>query len=263
MQSAFSGVGLELIVVPAVWGPTLPPKTIESRVDVEGTKAIIGWRQASVNELGCALSHQEVYTYALESGCDWALVLEDDVSLSSDFFTTIKSFKLDFDQPTIISFFSRGKRFVKSNPRYPLGKTNLFRCLAPPGQAAAYMINREALALTLEFQKITGWADWPRWAIGCNFYLAYPWLVLEDENGSLIPAQPLSKRSYWAWRFKVVSGIGYIRDKDHFRNYSEYSFWHLKTWILRIKYKLGLFVPINRDDQGSLWVSRLETGNKI
>ena len=263
LQFAFSVAGIELIVVPAIWGPSLTPKTIESSVDVEGTRAIIGWRKPSLNEMGCALSHQEVYSRAIKSGCDWALVLEDDVSLSSEFFTALKCFELNFDKPTIVSFFSRGKRFVNANPQYRFGISNLFSCLAPPGQAAAYIINDKALKLTLGFEKVTGWADWPRWAIACDFYLAYPWLASEDGNNSLIPAQPLSKRSYWAWRFNVVSGLGYIKDKQYFNNYSEYSFWHIKTWILRIKFKLGLFIPMNLAEEGSLWVSRIESQNKI
>ena len=256
MISAFNAAGLELIILPAVWGPSLRCETIESRFDVEGTRALIGWRGASLNEIGCALSHQEVYSRAFNTECDWALVLEDDVVLSTDFLEAIKVFNLIIDSPAVISFFSRGKRFVTSKPRFNFGEANLYSCSAPPGQTAAYLINRKALELTLKFERVIGLADWPQWAYGCNFYLAYPWLVSESATDSLIPAQSLSKVSYWVWRLGVITGIRYLKDRRYFTTYSEYFFWHLKPWILRIKYKLRIIVPIDNKRIESVWISR-------
>jgi hypothetical protein len=82
-------------------------------------------------------------------------------------------------------------------------------------------------------------------------------MVKEDASGSLIPIPPLNKGKYWAWRIGTISGIGFYKDRKFFQNFSEYFFWHIKPWILRVKFKLGLFGPSNPSDTGSIWVSRI------
>jgi len=255
--NAFADAGLDLEIFPAVWGDSLDPEDITSRIELDGTRALIGWESATNRQLACALSHQLVYENAFHSQCDWALVLEDDVEVSKEFLETIFSFNLEFASPTVISFFSRGKRFVRRNHVKELNDSDLYECLIPPGQAAAYIINRKALETIMSFPKISGLADWPRWSRFCDFYLAYPWMVKEDANGSLIPIPPLNKGRYWAWRLGTISGIGFFMDRRFFQSFSEYFFWHIKPWILRVKFKLGFIGPINSSDPLAVWVSKI------
>jgi GR25 family glycosyltransferase involved in LPS biosynthesis len=257
LMAAFAEAGLDLEIFPAVWGDSLEPSEVTSSIEIEGTRALIGWEAATNRQMACALSHQRVYEKAFHSHCDWVLVLEDDVEVSKEFLKTISDFNLEFANPTVISFFSRGKRFVRKNHVKEINNSNLYECLIPPGQAAAYIVNRKALETIMSFPKISGLADWPRWSRFCDFYLAYPWMVKEDASGSLIPIPPLNKGKYWAWRIGTISGIGFYKDRKFFQNFSEYSFWHIKPWILRVKFKLGFFGPSNPSDTGSIWVSRI------
>ena len=263
LTKAFAGAGLDLEIFPAVWGDSLSPEDIASSIEIEGTRALIGWEFATNRQMACALSHHGVYEKAFNSKCDWVLVLEDDVHISKEFLKTISNLNFEFANPTVISFFSRGKRFVRRGPVEELDNTNLFKCLIPPGQAAAYIVNRKALETIMSFSKISGLADWPRWSRICDFYLAYPWLVKEDANGSLIPIPPLSKRRYWVWRIGTISGFGFYKNRKYFQNFDEYFFWHIKPWILRIKLKLKFFGPVSSSDPEGIWISKRPSLNQF
>lgn len=57
-------------------------------------------------EIGCALSHQNVYRMIVEQGIDVACVLEDDVSLSEDFEGRIEALATDLrvEAPSVLAF---------------------------------------------------------------------------------------------------------------------------------------------------------------
>ena len=57
-------------------------------------------------EIGCALSHQNVYRMICERGIDVACVLEDDVCLCEDFANRIENFSKEMlvDEPVVLAF---------------------------------------------------------------------------------------------------------------------------------------------------------------
>ncbi len=69
--------------ISAVNGKNLHPKEIQKNYD--NTRALdITGREFTQGEIGCALSHQKAYATLLKSNNKYALILEDDIDLSSD-----------------------------------------------------------------------------------------------------------------------------------------------------------------------------------
>ena len=83
--------GLEVERIPAVSGFDVPDrlrhKFFDGSAPVPSSLLLPG-------EVGCYASHLLAYERIIESGLDWALILEDDVRLTSDFVRTVRDNRL-------------------------------------------------------------------------------------------------------------------------------------------------------------------------
>lgn len=81
------GIGAEFI--DAVNGRQMNETERQSHLDLNKMRTI-GW-QLSAAEIGCALSHLKVYELMVERQLPYAIILEDDIELASDFVTLFQS----------------------------------------------------------------------------------------------------------------------------------------------------------------------------
>ena len=112
----------------------------------------------SAGEVGCLLSHQEIYETIVRENIEWALVIEDDADLLIDSDLLMRLSK---------EWFHRGYEFVHLGPN--LGgvlvgerQDKTGRALVPPLGAYAYWISlKGAFKLRTRRGAIGGLADWP------------------------------------------------------------------------------------------------------
>jgi glycosyl transferase, family 25 len=123
-------------------------------------------------EIGCAMSHLRVYEKILSDGHDYALVLEDDVTLPRDLASLVEEIaqSLSGAEVVLLNFDSTGPVQLARSEMIDL-KTNRALVLPIDGNqilsAAAYMVTREAcLRLVKGLLPISAKAD--EWAIRFN-----------------------------------------------------------------------------------------------
>jgi glycosyl transferase family 25 len=100
----------------------------------------------SAGELGCFISHREIWNLMIEKNIDYALVLEDDITLISDFNTRYESILKNLPKEWDIIYL-----FVTTNPLKEtytiLNNSNLRKISADKldvTSTAAYLINKAA-----------------------------------------------------------------------------------------------------------------------
>lgn len=257
IKRAFDSRGLPIFFFPAVWGRDLTAEALEGYFDLDKTNSYIGWRDAHIGELGCTISHQLIYKKAFLLDCQWVLIIEDDIIMTNELLDFVESFEFESSVPTVVSLYSRGKRYVRRNGQISLPKGELFKCITPPGGTQCYLINRAALAIALEQKKMSGIADWPKWSLSTDFFLAFPYLIPGDSVDSLIESYELTRKQYWKWRISVICGVHFIRNRRLYESYHEYFSIHLIPWICRVMSKMGLFERTVSDDGNDIWICRL------
>jgi GR25 family glycosyltransferase involved in LPS biosynthesis len=111
----------------------------------------------SNGELGCLLSHQEMYKYVIDSECNSAIIIEDDAKLiiHPKYLESVIELcqKSNFD---LVSFYSSGGGIVRLINNGPFAKS-----LVPGLGAVAYWINSNAAKMLLAKNCYLGLADWP------------------------------------------------------------------------------------------------------
>ena len=125
--------------------------------------------------IGCALAHRYCYERTINEGFDHALILEDDVKVSSvNLAAAIAAVKRlsDFD---IISFYSKDAVVLRKIAE-KVGKYNIHKSLYYCHGAHAYVVSRAGARKLLEAQspKIRWFSDWPIHAWCMKIYLMAP-----------------------------------------------------------------------------------------
>ena len=80
MQEQCEKYGLEPVFIEAVYGKNLSEDEINRYCDQEKAKSIFG-RELMLEEIGCALSHKNIYQRIIDENIEYALILEDDAFL--------------------------------------------------------------------------------------------------------------------------------------------------------------------------------------
>jgi len=99
----------------------------------------------TAGEIGCLLSHRQVYRHMIDNDIPVALILEDDAILSDDFPTLLRSLMSSSFKWDVIRFLSRQKVYQHSRRighlyrQYDLG-----RAQGTPGGAYAYLLTLQA-----------------------------------------------------------------------------------------------------------------------
>ncbi|WP_243975788.1 glycosyltransferase family 25 protein [Vibrio natriegens] len=82
IESQLNKLKLNYEIIEAFDGATLSESSLETLTDQGGSRSVIG-RSLTKGEVGCALSHRKIYEKLLESDNKYAIILEDDVIISS------------------------------------------------------------------------------------------------------------------------------------------------------------------------------------
>lgn len=259
--------GHEPLVEPAVWAANLSESEINEilshKFDLKKSSLQIGWRDMSLGEIATTLSHHNIYVKSLESRMpdqqisEWICVMEDDITLFPEFFERIAELEeLKLEVPTIITLFTRGKRYAsRQKDTSQLHKTLLLADI-PPGQTCLYLMNKAARQLATSSAKVCGDTDWPLWARNCRFYLSYPWVGIESSEGTTLPVYERSRVQYYLWRIKTILGIEYWKWLRQKFGYGTYFFFILKPWLLRILFRFHIYKPADASDPNSVWVRK-------
>lgn len=212
LEQDLRDAGLSAQRVAAIQSPNEAPTSIVRGLDVPAMKARLGY-EPSNSAIGCALSHRLVYSRMLEAGLELALVLEDDVRLDLAVFRPNKLAALaSTGTPTVVQLWSRGVRLAEpqSVQRFDDHAVS-FRFRYPPGQTAAYIINRQAAQLAMA-SPTDGPADWPQWGTQVNYVGVFPWPAREVGLPSSIPQVPTGGRGRM---LATVSGYRFISSRRY------------------------------------------------
>jgi glycosyl transferase family 25 len=141
-------------------------------------------------EVGCALSHQKIYKKIINENIEAALILEDDVVLSSDLREILNNITLSKTNPEII-LLSRVNKYYKKSIKKICGSYNLHKTHQAT-TAHAYIINQKA-ADRLLTNLYPVWMVSDKWSLFEDLSLAkihslvpYPVRLSEEANASTI-----------------------------------------------------------------------------
>lgn len=163
--------GLDAQISYGVDGRALTPTQLSQIYSVKRAIRIMK-RELSPMEVGCALGHRKIYEKFLETGAEWALVLEEDSFPSNNFnLDQIELKKLD--KPHIVNL-QGVSRILKQYEIFPhlvydvadLSDNNTsFTTYSVKGTvqgAFAYLMNRSAAQIAVDsYTLIDSVADWP------------------------------------------------------------------------------------------------------
>lgn len=155
------------------------PSTLEALVDATGAQISVG-RAMTGGETGCALSHRDLWDVAWQTGCEWALVLEDDAIVRPTLSEALQlTMTLPREVPIIVALYDSLvggrttpvlRRPVRTGPNL-----SLYACVHNTNGSLGYVVNRSALALLRsQTGELVCPADWPPVAGQIEFIVAWP-----------------------------------------------------------------------------------------
>ena len=252
----------QVLVQSSVWNERMSDtecsRILRDEYDLTFTELQIGWRQVKNAEWSTALGHHKIYLRALADlteSDEWVCIMEDDIELFPDFFERISELEaIKFNGPTVIQLFTRGKRFCHVDKLYSRLHSTLYRADYPPGQTCLYLMNRKAIEMSTTRTRATGDADWPLWGMQCNFILSYPWVAIEFPLNTLLPIYERSRLAYYLWRIRVLIQIDYLSWRIKGYTYSQYFFFMIRPWLLRVLYKFNFYRDKDNSDPNSIWI---------
>ena len=248
--------GIKFSRIQAIEGKSLTIASIHEKVNLKSCMSRMGVK-ISKQLIGCALSHKKVYEQFLTQSSNWALILEEDVRLGDDFHQVISDIEdgLRFQGPTIVQLFTRGERFVSRKEFSDLESNyQFFKFSSTPGQAAAYLINREAASLALTYPKIDGPSDWPNWSARVAFMGVFPFCVSENGDESSIGSTGITTFRYRMRVLEVVLGIHYFRYMKMYPSASAYFKINVKPIFNRLIWRLHGQPTHPKNDMSGLWL---------
>lgn len=242
IKSQLRSLNLKFISQEAISGKNLTESEIKDLVDLKSCDARLGYR-ISTNLIGSGLSHREVYNKGFHSEANWILVLEEDVILKK-FNKNImeKAMSLAGGNPTIIQLFTRATRLVKMPPIYDNNNKDFifeFNKRIVGSGAPAYLINRAAMALALEVDKLDGAPDWPPWAQKVKILCIYPWIFTESNEGSTVSGLILnSRKKYLCYKLSQLLGLHYLKYRKKYAGLNSYIIEEIVPYALHIWWRM-------------------------
>ena len=221
-------------------------------------------------DIGCAMSHREVWMLIAESDEPWTLVFEDDARITSagELANAIDSTTfLDNAMPIVLSLYTENA-VVRTWP-----KRGFADCLTEPSFAVAYLLTRSAAQQLAEANtNLCFCSDWPR---GSNvrflLWAGDPVAHGDEESGTTVGnrqknvlRKAVSHGTVTGHllmnRFALYSFVHYFRYKRYFSGLSDYFrkvlkhriVWHLARFALRRRrLKQGVYVASLRKNRAS------------
>lgn len=148
MQSILDGLTSNYEMFPAIDGSALDSETKDSFCNQASALRVMG-RRLSNGEIGCALSHSEIYKKIITENIERALILEDDVIIDFGFNQIIGNVaKLPQDWDCVLLCYYRNSAFKRSYFYSVRGQIRLtdsyksVRFIDVMHSTAGYLINR-------------------------------------------------------------------------------------------------------------------------
>lgn len=207
------GVGIDFTRIVAVDGRKLSDNDINSVYDAQQNRERF-YAPLTRGEIACYMSHRKAWQQLLDSDAEAAVIVEDDIIVSSDFAqlsTAIASLPGDWDLLKLAQPFKP----KQSNKLADLGTFTLvdYRTDKPPMGACGYVISRSGatklLARKSFFRPVDVDFQW-QWETGCYVQGLLPYCVDNThQHGSDIldvEDRHLKEKSAWRrfkeqWRF--------------------------------------------------------------
>ena len=217
---------LDVEFIKAIDGRVLSEEERSSRFDFKKSKKLYG-RKLNAGEVGCALSHRMVYQRLLDDGLDYALVLEDDISIKRDFNS------INWDEVDKVMRRNRPRALMLSGDFCFYRKRPLIKIYSAVG-AYAYIINKAAARLILKRAPCCVADDWLfHKRKGVRLFALYPYVVDANLNMELLSSDVKQDtwgidRSQMSLKEVVIGAVtGTIK-----RLFKEYDHFEYKTRVV-------------------------------
>lgn len=242
IKSQLRSIDLQFTSQKAIVGKNLTQYEVEDLVDLKSCDARLGYR-ISPNLIGSGLSHREVYKKGLKSEFDWILILEEDVILKNFNRDIIyKAMTFAGNYPTIIQLFTRATRLVRTPPIVNCENKDFifeFNKRIVGSGAPAYLINKAAMGIALEVNRLDGAPDWPPWAQKVKMLCIYPWIFNESNEGSTVSGLiSIDRKKYLWYRITQLFGFHYFKYRNNYNGFKSYMNEEIVPYLLHILWRV-------------------------
>ena len=192
-------VHLDVHFIEAIDGRAFSEDELKKKFDYERCMLHQG-RNLNKGEVGCVLSHRKAMQHLVESSSEYALILEDDVTIIRDL-KVLKEYNIDRilcnEVPTVL---------LLSGDFWYFKKTDIVTCYDAIG-AYAYLINRAAASLILStgkpFTVADDWFVFKR--MGLHIKAIRPYMV--DANLNMDQLSSDVNQEHWGFDRRHMSRI--------------------------------------------------------
>lgn len=219
---------LDIEFLKAIDGRLLSDEERSSRFDYAKSKKVYG-RTLNAGEVGCALSHREVYETLLKRNEPYALVLEDDIAIQRNLNL------LPLEEIDKIMRSSRPRAFMLSGDFSFYRKKPVIRIYSAVG-AYAYIINKAAakriLAIKPPYCVADDWMLYKR--KGLRLFAVYPYMIDANLNMELLSSDV--QQDTWGIDRSQMSLIeNILRAVSSFpvKIFKRYDHYEYKTFIFK------------------------------
>ena len=202
MRRQLEEMNLNHTVIDAVDGATLDLSQYADRLRFDKWKFLRG-RELSRGEIGCFLSHYQLWESLAANKTECALVLEDDPVLDKNF-AEVAAAAAQVKWRWDVILLSSRKRYKVDRVLCPLPHNRrLVRYNKRVGTTRAYLINlggaRKLLGICRDISAPIDWryAEW--WANNLEFYAVDPAITKDGGEPSLIGEPPRLRRDFGEW----------------------------------------------------------------
>jgi glycosyl transferase, family 25 len=137
-------------------------------------------RQITKGELGCALSHRSAYRKIIDEKLDWALILEDDVSVEKFDIALLGRFIDAAPAADVIQLYYSEHRPHKTKPVAHMANFEIIKVKGTHASAVGYIVKKSGAVKLLKYKKVFLTADkfsWMEAILGVKFVAVTPFLV--------------------------------------------------------------------------------------
>jgi glycosyl transferase family 25 len=169
----------------AVDGRGLTPREVAAAYDEARALRRLG-RTLTRGEVGCALSHRQVYRMMLQEGLAEAVVLEDDAIVANDFAAVCRACTGLPEAVELLSLHAE-HGFVRRKPSFRWGGGTIHKAMSNLSTTVGYFLRRSVAQKVLARpEPIETVADWPFDHRSVRHYLMLPMPVGHARDGSTI-----------------------------------------------------------------------------
>lgn len=231
LRDRLTELGIPFEQIDAVNGRHLDADTIAEVYEEKRAIRRTG-RPLGRGEIGCAMSHRNVYRLMVERDIALALVLEEDAIPGPGFETLWRSVQNLAPEIELLSLYSESG-FVRRDAGARCGAFTLHKATYRLTGAVGYVLRRSLAQALLEFTRhIEDFADWPLERPERAQWLALPMPISHDGIGSVLePERKLLRTRYlpaicrgprWLRVAVYLSFLGYLLRPHHYQGLRAY-----------------------------------------